>query len=253
MLQRILFVTVLAIFAAGSSAYADKSPKGVHKKVKKSMAVESGIQKAADEWNWDKQRIIQEIRDLKYRTTWLKNRQEKNRLYIKNVKQSIVDLEKKKADLNKLREQLEPYLENVIVRMEAFVAKDLPFLPEERQRRIAALKHSLNNYNLPLSEKLRRVFSEGLQIETEYGRMVETTEDQTLNINGIETQVMIFRLGRVGMFYMSLDESQIGRYDMEKRQWEPLQTDLIRSIKRGIDIGQRKRTAEIIDLPLGAL
>jgi hypothetical protein len=106
---------MLAIFAASSLAYADKSPKGVHKKVKKSMAVESGIQKEADEWNWDKQRIIQEIRDLKYRTTWLKYRQEKNRLYIENVKQSIVDLEKKKADLNKLREQLEPYLENVIV------------------------------------------------------------------------------------------------------------------------------------------
>jgi hypothetical protein len=137
--------------------------------------------------------------------------------------------------------------------MEAFVAKDLPFLSEERQRRIAALKRSLNNYNLPLSEKLRRVFSEGLQIETEYGRMVETVEDQTLNIDGTETQVMIFRLGRVGMFYMSLDESQIGRYNTEKRQWEPLQTDLTRSIKRGIDIGQRKRTAEIIDLPLGAL
>jgi hypothetical protein len=83
--------------------------------------------------------------------------------------------------------------------------------------------------------------------------MVETVEDQTLNIDGTETQVMIFRLGRVGMFYMSLDESQIGRYNTEKRQWEPLQTDLTRSIKRGIDIGQRKRTAEIIDLPLGAL
>jgi hypothetical protein len=253
MLQRILFVTVLVIFSAGSTVFAEKSPKGVHKKVKKSMAVESGIQKSADEWNWDKQRIIQEIRDLKYRTTWLKYRQEKNRLYIKNVNQSIVDLEKKKADLNKLREQLEPYLENVIVRMEEFVAEDLPFLPEERRRRIAALKRSLNNYNLPLSEKLRRVFSEGLQIETEYGRMVETTEDQTLNIDGTETQVMIFRLGRVGMFYMSLDESQIGRYNAEKRQWEPLQKNLTRSIKRGIDIGQRKRTAEIIDLPLGAM
>jgi hypothetical protein len=164
-----------------------------------------------------------------------------------------VDLEQKKADLNKLREQLEPYLENVIVRLEAFVDEDLPFLPEERQRRIAALKRSLNNYNLPLSEKLRRVFSEGLQIETEYGRMVETVEDQTLNINGTQTQVTIFRLGRVGMFYMSLDESQIGSYNAERQLWEPLDNDLTRSIKRGIDIGQRKRTAEIIDLPLGAL
>ena len=253
MLQRILIITALVICIASPSAYGKKGPKEVQKKVEKAMAVESGIQKTADEWNWDKQRIIQEIRDLKYRTTWLQYRQEKNRLYIENAKQSIADLEQKKADLNKLREQLEPYLEDVIVQMETFVAKDLPFLPEERQRRIAGLKSSLNNYNLPLSEKLRRVFAEGLQIETEYGRMVETMEDQTLNINGTDTQVVIFRLGRVGMYYMSLDETQIGQYNLEKRQWEPLPEELTRSIKRGIDIGQRKRTAEIIDLPLGAL
>lgn len=73
--------TALVICVAGLSAYGKKNPKEVQKKVEKSMAVESGIQKAADDWNWDKQRIIQEIRDLKYLTTWLKYRQEKNCLY----------------------------------------------------------------------------------------------------------------------------------------------------------------------------
>lgn len=81
MLQRISVITALVICVAGPSAYGKKNPKEVEKKVEKSMAVESGIQKAADDWNLDKQRIIQEIRDLKYRTTGLKYRQEKTRLY----------------------------------------------------------------------------------------------------------------------------------------------------------------------------
>ena len=97
------------------------------------------------------------------------------------------------------------------------------------------------------------MFAEGLQIETEYGRMVESIEDQTLNLNGVDTQVVIFRLGRVGMYYMTLDETQVGRYNMDTHKWEPLPDDLVRSISRAVDIGLRKRTAEIVDLPLGAV
>lgn len=253
MIQRILITTALLMLLGMPAVYGQQGPEKVQQKVSQAMDTEGKVQVKADDWNWNKQSVIQEIRDLKYRVTWLQYRQQKNRLYIANVKQSIEDLKYQKEELNKLREQLEPYLENVITRMAEFVAQDLPFLPEERQKRITALKNSMNNYNLPLSEKLRRVFAEGLQIETEYGRMVESIEDQTLNLNGVDTQVVIFRLGRVGMYYMTLDETQVGRYNMDTHKWEPLPDDLVRSISRAVDIGLRKRTAEIVDLPLGAV
>ena len=150
-------------------------------------------------------------------------------------------MEFKKAELNKLREQLEPYLEAVILRLEEFVAGDLPFLPEERAKRIAALKASMDNYDLPLSENPRRVFEEGLQIENDYGKMVEAVEGETLNIDGVETQVVIFRLGRVGMYYMSLDEEQIGQLRMETGQWEKFPDSLNRDIGIAVSI-RLKRT-----------
>jgi hypothetical protein len=217
------------------------------------MNTESGVQAKTDDWNWEKQTIIDEIRDAKYRVTWLQYRQEKNRQYIANAKQNIEDLEFKKAELNKLREQLEPYLEGVILRLEDFIAQDLPFLPSEREKRINGMKNSMDNYDLPLSEKLRRVFEEGLQIETDYGDMVEAIEGETLNIDGVDTQVIIFRLGRVGMYYMSLDEEQIGYFNSLTNDWEPLPESMIRDITLAVDIGQAKRPVEIIKLPLGAV
>ena len=174
--QRILITMVLFMLFGIPSVYGQQSPEKVQNKVTKAMGVESSAQAKADDWSWDKQTIIDEIRIAKYRMTWLQYRQEKNRQYIANAKRNIEDLEVKKAELNKLREQLEPYLESVILRLEDFVAKDLPFLPSEREKRIAALKTSMDNYDLPLSEKLRRVFEEGLQIETDYGKMVEAVE-----------------------------------------------------------------------------
>jgi hypothetical protein len=217
------------------------------------MDTEAGVQEKTDDWNWEKQSIIAEIRDAKYRVTWLEYRQEKNRQYIAKTSQDIEDLEFQKAELNKLREQLEPYLEGVILRLEDFISQDLPFLPDERAKRIAALKNSMDNPDLALSEKLRRVFEEGLQIEATYGKMVSPETDVTLSIDGIDTQVVILQLGRVGMFYMSLDEEQIGYYNMETGQWEPLPDKMIRDIGIAMDIGQQKRTVEIVNLPLGAV
>lgn len=253
MIQRILITMALFMLSWMPAAYGQQEPAKVQQRVSKSMGVEENTQKKADEWNYDKQDIIQDIRDLKYRETWLQYRQEKNRQYIANAKQNIEDLEFKKAELNKLREQLEPYLEAVILRMEDFVAQDLPFATTERERRISALKSSMDNYDLPLSEKLRRVFDEGLEIETEYGKNVQAIEGETLNIDGIDTQVVIFRLGRLGMYYMSLDEEQIGYYDMKTGKWGKLPETLNRDIGIAVDIGQRKRTVEIVKLPLGAV
>lgn len=253
MIQRILLIMILLVFFAGQTALAQTDPQQVSDKVSQTIGVEGAAQEKADDWTWEKKDMLDEIRDLKYRVTWLQYRQEKNRIYIEGVKENIANLEFDKEEINKLRERLEPYLEEVVARMGAFVEGDIPFLPEERQLRLQALKDSLNNYDVALSEKLRRVFAEGLEIETEYGKMVEAIEDQTLNINGNDTEVTIFRLGRVFMLYMSIDETQVGRWNNETKQWEPLPEDLIRSIGRALDIAQRKRTAEIVELPLGAV
>lgn len=252
MIRRILLTMTLLILGS-SLAIGQDTPKKVHQKVSTTISTEAKAQEKADEWNWNKKVVLDDIRLLKYRITWLQYRQEKNRIYIEGVKENIANLEFKKAELNKLREQLEPYLEEVIERLAAFVEQDIPFLPEERQRRLNALRDSMNNYNVPLSEKMRRVFAEGLQIEAQYGKMIEAWEDVTLNLGGADTQVTIFRLGRVGMIYMSIDQTQIGRWNQKTKQWEPLPEDYIRDVRVALDMAQRRRAAEIVDLPIGAL
>jgi hypothetical protein len=250
MTQRILLTMMLFLLFGIQSAFGQATPETVHNKVSSAIGVEGQAQNKADDWTWDKKDILDDIRDLKYRITWLQYRQEKNRIYIEGVKENIENLEFQKAEINKLREQLEPYLEETILRLEDFIASDMPFLPQERARRIEALKASMNNYNVSLSEKLRRVFAEGLQIETEYGRMVEAIEDETLTINGNETQVLIFRLGRIAMLYISLDGTQIGHFNNISQQWENLPDNLNRNVRRAMDIAQAKRSAEIVEIPL---
>ncbi len=62
----------------------------------------------------------------------------------------------------------------------------------------------------------------------------------------------IFRLGRVALFYQSLDKKQAGWFDREKRQWEPLPDKYAREISRALEIAEKKRTPELLDLPIGS-
>ena len=253
MIKRILWATALFTLVGFGTAFAQDSPDAVHKKVSNAIETESKAQEKADNWNWEKSPILDDIRDLKYRVTWKQYRQQKYRNYIKGVEESIERLKFKKEEINKLREQLEPYLESVVDRMEAFVKNDLPFLPEDRQRRIDGLRGSLNSYTTALSEKMRRVFALGLQVEAEFGRMKESQEDVTLNLDGIETQVTLFRLGRIAKYYMSIDGRQIGEWNKDSGKWEAVSNDQLKEFKRGFDMVLQKRAAEIVELPLGAI
>jgi len=228
-----------------------QAPEKIHEKVAKAIDTEARAQKKADDWSWTRRDLIDEIRDRKTRITWLEYQQEKHDIYIERVKENIAELEFKKAEALRVREQLDPYLEEIVNRLKEFVAGDLPFLPDERQRRLKFLTDSLNDYQLQMSEKLRRVF-EGVQVETTYGRMFSTI-DTTLNLNGSDTQVTLLRLGRVPMYYLSLDGTQLGHSNNKSKQWEVLPESYIRPIRRGLDIAERKRGVEIIDIPLGAL
>ncbi len=253
MIKRIILATTLFTLVGFGTAFAQDSPDAVHKKVSNTISKESKTQEKADNWNWEKSPMLDDIRDLKYRITWKQYRQQKYRNYIKGVEENIEALKFKKEEINKLREQLEPYLESVVDRMEAFVKNDLPFLPDERQRRIDSLRSSLNSYTTALSEKMRRVFALGLQAEAQYGRMKESQEDVTLNLDGIETQVTLFRLGRLEKYYMSIDGRQIGMWNRESEKWEAVPDKQLKEFKRAFDMVLQKRAAEIVELPLGAI
>lgn len=246
-----LAITVMILLLAPLAAFSKAVPKKVQKKMAVAIEREAQAQKKADDWSVSKEDLINEIRDLKTRVTWLQYQRQKHETYVQGLKDNISRLEAKKLEARKVREQLEPYLEEVVDRLEKLIAADLPFLSEERQQRLMFLRNTMNDYHLSLGEKLRRVF-EALQVEATYGKMV-TASEATLDIEGSETQVTIFRLGRVAMFYQSLDGEKIGRWNRETKKWEPLSKDFERDIRRALEMARRERSVQLIQLPLGAV
>ena len=65
-----------------------------------------------------------------------------------------------------------PMMQKMVATLDEFVKLDMPFLPEERTNRIAALKDMMTRADVSVSEKYRRIV-EAYQIEIEYGRTIE--------------------------------------------------------------------------------
>ena len=91
-----------------------------------------------------------------------------------------------------------------------FVEHDLPFLPEERQSRLARLSKHLERPGISDGERFQQLL-EAYQVELEYGRTIEAYQGtrQEDSEDRAETRTLAyFRLGRTGLYSLSLDGLQ---------------------------------------------
>lgn len=240
---------LLAVLTAHPAVCLDLQPKLVDATAGKAIAIEKKAQDRVAAWDDQRHGLQEEIRNLKTKNAWLTFQQEKYTSYIEKQQTAIRELERKREEMRRLRMELEPFLNQSLRELEEQVRKDVPFLPEERQRRLKFLHDSLNDYHIGLSEKLRRVV-EALQVEASYGRTIDVTET-ALEFNGSPVRVKLLRLGRTALFYQTLDAKESGYWNARENTWQKIASGYGAAIGRAMDMAQRKRAIELLDIPIG--
>lgn len=157
-------------------------------------------------------------------------------------------LEAQLASIEDTQRELLPLMQRMYESLQQFVALDLPFLPEERAERLAHLDELLKSANVSVAEKYRRLV-EAYQIESDYGRTLEAWRG-TLG-EGDQVRVVNFlRLGRVMLFYQSLDGREQGYWDATQDAWTPLPDGYRRTLEEGLSIARQQQTPVMLRLPL---
>lgn len=151
----------------------------------------------------------------------------------------------------RIQREMEPFLNAVVARLETLVETDSPFLQEERKSRLKRLKGLMADADVTLGEKYRQV-TEALSVEAEYGNTIEVYQDRIL-LKGNEVLGDIFRLGRVSLFFLSLDKKEAGVFNVAQSQWLALDASHVPAIEKGVEMAGKRRPVEIITLPLGRL
>lgn len=145
-------------------------------------------------------------------------------------------------------QSLVPMLERMVAALDQLVRLDTPFLKEERTARAQSLKELLDQSEVSLAEKYRRVM-EAWQVEAEYGRTIEAYTEP-LAQNGDTRTVNFLRVGRAALLYASLDGAESGYWDNEEKLFKVLPAQFNHEIERGLQIARKEAAPELIKVPL---
>lgn len=163
-------------------------------------------------------------------------------------RQELADLQAQVATIEETQREVLPMLQRMVRSLEQFIALDLPFLQDERADRVGQIKTLMMRPEVTVAEKYRRVL-EAYQIESDYGRTVETWRDG-LEVDGSVRVVEFLRLGRLILFYQTLDGHSQGYWNATAKQWQALPAGYHRTLEQGLKIARQQQTPGMLRLPL---
>ena len=164
--------------------------------------------------------------------------------------QSISSFETQLEQVHVTQREIIPLLGRMVDTLAQFVELDRPFLLPERRQRVEQLRALLDRPDTSVAEKYRRVM-EAYQVETDYGRSIEAYRG-ILQHAGEERTVDFLRVGRIGLFYRSLDGTQAGSWDAASRTWHALSDDYRSGLKQAFAVARKEAAPELLILPVPA-
>lgn len=189
----------------------------------------------------------------KYRTTL--NKTENLRIYnaqlssyIESQKKEILETRKKIEEVKDTGKEVEPLMLRMLDSLSHFVNLDVPFLLEERKKRVQELRKTLNRSDVSVSEKYRQLIS-AYKREQDYGKTLQSYR-AIKEIKGREFTVDYLRLGRLVFIYKSLDNKLLAYWDNKNRRWRQLPRSYKKAVKQAIKIALKQIPPDLIKLPL---
>ncbi|MCG8613687.1 MAG: DUF3450 domain-containing protein [Pseudomonadales bacterium] len=160
----------------------------------------------------------------------------------------LLDLEQQIRSLAETEQSALPLLVKMHSMLARFIAEDQPFLPREREKRLARLEEQLNRSDISIAEKYRQVL-EAYQIEVDYGRTIEAYQG-ALDHN---TNVTFLKLGRLALYYQTADGKRSGMWNPKQQNWTDLAEEHNWAIKKAIQQANGQTVPELLPLPLSGL
>jgi hypothetical protein len=168
---------------------------------------------------------------------------------VKSQNDEIASIQRQLGEIETTGRDVIPLMEKMVTTLEQFVALDVPFLLEERTKRVQTLKELLPRADVTISEKYRRIL-EAYQIEMEYGRTLDAYET-TLGEGDAAKLVEVVRLGRISLMYRTPDGKETGYWDAEKKRWVQ-DDDYAHDVREALRVARKQGASDLLMVPVPA-
>jgi hypothetical protein len=232
-------------------------PEVSAEQVKQSLDVVSGTnssaatsQKKVEQLSGETRALLEEYRRLQdgveYQAAYTRELEQREQ----SQRTQIGALQRQISEAAITRQRIVPLMRSMADALEKFVVLDLPFHHEDRIEAVLPLKQRLNQPDLTVSAKFRLLL-EMYQVEQAYGNSIESWRGP-LQWQGEELSVEFLRIGRVALYFQSLDGAQSGFWSTAQERWLPLDPTFDRDIAQALRVARNQVAPELLQLPLVA-
>jgi len=151
-------------------------------------------------------------------------------------------------DIELTQREIVPLMLRMIEELDLFIAGDPPFLHKERLHRVQLLRDLMDRSDITVAEKYRRVL-EAYRIELDYSRTLEAYRDE-LDLDGQKITVDILRLGRIGLYYQTLDGRSAAYWNHRQQSWIPVKATEKLAVRRALRVANQQAAPELLELPV---
>ncbi|MBD3222953.1 DUF3450 family protein [bacterium] len=241
--------TLLAVlFAMPAAAQTADDLSGT---VDETIDIAEETQEKKDEWADQRAELENRYRVARSTVGWLEERIAVETQRAQALDDRVAELERRLAESGRLQAVIQDSMVAVLRRFEDVVAADMPFLAEERAQRLDKVRTELAKPEVASAEKLRRLL-EAMLVEAQYGESVEVTQEK-IAIDGQEKFVDMLRVGRLAMFWVTPDGTQVGTWDPVSGDYVAMPSSESRTIERAMEMATRMRPVQLLSLPLGRI
>ena len=165
--------------------------------------------------------------------------------------ENIATLQQSITDVAVVTQEMPLLMTKMLASIEQFVELDLPFQQEERRARLQFARDAIDSPDVSVAEKFRQILVL-YQTENNYGRTHETYAT-TLNLEGVDRDVDILRVGRIALLYQTKDRTLTGAWDKAAGAWVTLDPVEYRTaVQRAISVSSGLVSPAILEIPIVA-
>ncbi len=240
---------VIAIFSSTTTAAKDPLTRSIDTSIANTRQ-EAKVQQRIDKLDDETKAMLEEYQRLSRELDVLKVYDDQLLRLVKSQEEEKTSIQKQMQALDMTQREIVPLMLRMVQSLDEFIHLDQPFLAEERGLRITQLKQLMDRADISVGEKYRRVL-EAYQIEMDYSRTIEASRGE-LQTGANPRTVDFLRIGRVGLYYLTLDRKEVGRWNPASDAWETLPSRYNLPIRNGLRIARKQAAPDLLRLPVSA-
>ena len=240
-----VFMLVMGV-AAGVSAQGSRAvlEQAVDTQVSSQNAAAKG-QDRINELDEETRQAMADYRALLQEEAAVSRYNEQLTRQVEAQRDALASLDTQLGQIEATAREVMPLMQRMIDTLPQIVAADVPFLEEERARRVADLAAMLDRADVTVAEKYRRIL-EAYQVEAEYGRTLEAYQGALPG--EAARQVEFLRVGRVALLYLSLDGSEAGYWSAPDQAFV-VDADYRNAVRQGLKVARRQVAPDWVQVP----